>query len=165
MCLFSSCLEGSAVDDEIAVVDMEQVTGGVGIDRPCIGINHVGCKLDFSGSLAFAVPPFGGVDDCQRRTLGNGKGDCLVGIPCLRILVVIVAVVAVAVKADFQFVTVQIQHLVRGDPDRFPRITVAFRMAVIPLQCNIGILIVCGFQQRADRIRINIPFKLRTGDH
>ena len=151
----ASRLKMSAVDDKVSVIDIEQIAGGVKVDVPAVGINHIACEIDRAGALAVVcAAPRGGVDDRQRGTVCDGNGIAVMRGQIGVILVVITVVIAVAVKADIHGVSVQVEHLVCGNDHCLPRVAVCFSVAVIRRKCNIGIIGVGGFQCRTERIRI-----------
>ena len=76
LCFLPACLEGTAVDNQVTVIDPEKVTGRVEINVVLVRIDHITGKgnLAGTGSLRPLVAPCRGVDDGQRRTVLNLKG-------------------------------------------------------------------------------------------
>ena len=115
--LLSARLEGAAVDHKIAVVDMEQIACRVELDIIFVGVDHVACKADAAGALP---APGRGVDDRQGRAVFDLNAGRKMRILDRVLVLVSLCVIHIAVIADLELVTVEVEHLVLGDDHRFP---------------------------------------------
>ena len=105
--LSSARLEGAAVDDQIAVVDIEHISGRIHVNIMVKGIDHIAGEFERSGTLAVVLTaPCRGVDDCQRRAVFNLKCPFILRIGAGMVLIPVVIVFAVAVKLHINGVTV-----------------------------------------------------------
>ena len=148
--LLAPGLEGAAVDDQVAVVHMEHVPGGVGRDVIAVGVHHVAGELDSALALAVGAlfPPGRGVDDGQRGALGDLEGHAVVVLLVGRLVWIVVS--AVGVVPDVQGVAVQVQHLVPGDDHGLPDGVLVVAAVDVAVQHNVIERRVGGHQRLTD---------------
>ena len=134
----SARLEGSAVNDEVAVIDAEHIAGRVVVDVVGKGTHRIGSEFDRAGAAAAVAltAPFRGVDDRQRRAVGDLKRSAVQHC-CIVLLIAVAAVVDIAVKPDLKRVAVQVKHLVGLDLHRLPVAPRVNLVGVIVIQRDI----------------------------